>query len=336
LKKKNGTPIFASVSANVKLNDDGIVQWKDGVIQDITEEKKAKEYLYKLNHTYQKFVPKQFLDFLEKSDITEIELGDQTQKEMSILFTDIRSFTTLSEAMSSEENFKFINSYLKRIAPQIIKNNGFIDKYIGDAVMALFPEKAHDAVDAAIQMLEELYIYNGHRKLKNYKPISIGIGINTGNLTLGIVGDKDRMAGTVISDGVNLASRMEGLTKMYGASILISEHTFQRLDDLSRYQFRIVDTVKVKGKKKPVTVIEILNGNSNRIIDIKLSTKRDFEFGIALYHEKDFIEAIKCFEKVFKKDPLDKATEIYLTRSKYYSAHGVPLDWDGIEALEKK
>jgi len=336
LKKKDGTPIFAAVSANIKHSEEGIVQWIDGVIYDITEEKKAKEYLQKLNYTYHKFVPKQFIEFLGKKDITEIQLGDQISKEMSVLFTDIRSFTTLSEAMTSEENFKFINSYLKRVAPQIIKNNGFIDKYIGDAIMALFPYQAKNAVDAAIQMLEELYIYNQHRKSRNYKPISIGVGINTGNLTLGIVGDKDRMEGTVISDTVNLASRIEGLTKMYGASILISEITFQKLEDFSHYAFRIVDTVKVKGKNQFVTVIEILNGNSQKIIDLKLSTKRDFEFGIALYQEKDFSEAVKCFRKVLVKDPKDKAAELYLKRSEYHEIHGISPDWEGIETLESK
>lgn len=336
LKKKDGTPIVASISANVKRDTFGNVQWMDGILQDITDKKQAEEYLYKLNNTYQKFFPKQFLDFLGKSDITEIQLGDQTNKEMSILFSDIRSFTSLSETMSSEENFKFINSYLKRIAPQIIKNAGFIDKYIGDAVMALFPENAQNAIDAAVQMLEELHLYNINRKTKNYKPISIGIGINTGNITLGIVGEKDRMEGTVISDVVNLASRMEGLTKIYGASILISEITFQKLENPSIYNYRIVDTVKVKGKREPVTVIEILDGNSKRIIETKLSTKRDFEFGTALYQEKDFKEAKECFRRVLIKDPNDKAAEIYLKRSEYYEIHGITPEWEGIEALESK
>ena len=336
LKKKDGTPMIASLSVTVNKDKDGNIEWMDGVLQDITEQKKSEEYLHKLNSTYQNFVPKQFLDFLGKSDITQIQLGDQTNKEMSVLFSDIRAFTSLSETMTSEENFKFINAYLKRIAPQIIKNKGFIDKYIGDAVMALFPEQANNAIDAAIQMLEELHNYNKTRKTRNYQPISIGIGINTGNLTLGIVGDKDRMEGTVISDAVNLASRMEGLTKMYGASILISEITFQMLEDPTIYDYRIVDTVKVKGKKEPVTVIEILNGNSKRIIDLKLSTKQNFEFGTALYQEKDFKEAKNCLKKVLEKDPADKAAEIYLKRSEYFEIHGITPEWEGIASIESK
>ena len=185
LKKKDETPILVSISANVKRDNHGNIEWMDGILQDITEQKEAEEYLHKLSKTYQKFVPKQFLEFLGKSDITEIQLGDQTQKEMSILFSDIRSFTSLSETMNSGENFKFINAYLKRVVPQIEKNHGFIDKYIGDAVMALFPNNPTNAIDASILMLEELHLYNEQRKKKQYKPI------NTGNLTLGIVGDEN-------------------------------------------------------------------------------------------------------------------------------------------------
>lgn len=336
LKKKDGTSIYASVSAIIQTDSLGNIKWMDGILQDITEKKKAEEYLFKLNHTYQKFVPNQFLEFLGRSDITEIQLGDQTQREMSILFSDIRSFTTLSETMSSEENFKFINSFLKRIAPEIIKNNGFIDKYIGDAVMALFPDHANHAIDAAIGMLEEIAGYNEKRKVKGFFPITIGIGINTGLLTLGIVGDHNRMEGTVISDVVNLASRMEALTKMYGASILITEHTFMKTKDTKKYAYRSLDTVKVKGKNEPITVIEILNGNSPEMIDLKVSTKQDFEIGITLYQTREFTDAIQYFRKVLEKNEKDKAAEIYLKRSEYYEIHGVPPDWEAVETLNSK
>ncbi|MEM7181764.1 MAG: adenylate/guanylate cyclase domain-containing protein [Spirochaetota bacterium] len=288
-----------------------------------------------LNQIYQKFVPKEFLDYLGKSDITEIRLGDQTQKEMSVMFSDIRDFTSLSETMSSEENFKFINAYLKRIVPQIKINNGFIDKYIGDAIMALFPNKPENAVNASIQMLEELSLYNQYRISKEERPITIGIGIHTGLLTLGIVGDIDRMESTVISDVVNLASRIEKLTRMYEAPILISELSFQKLEDPTIYQFRVVDTVKVKGKKEPVTVIEILNGNSPDVIELKLLTKRDFEFGTALYHRKEFKAAQSCFTKVIEKNPQDKAAKIYLKRSEYFAIHGISPEWEGIETINK-
>ncbi len=148
---------------------------------------------------------------------------------MSILFADIRDFTTLSERMTPEENFKFINAYLSHMEPAILDNNGFIDKYIGDAIMALFSRSADDAIKAGIDMLHRLAKYNTKRTNPERPPIQIGIGINTGSLMLGTVGGQTRMDGTVIGDAVNLASRLEALTKHYGVSLLISHHTFQCL-----------------------------------------------------------------------------------------------------------
>ncbi len=238
--------------------------------------------------------------------------------------------------MSSEDNFKFINSYLKRIGPKVRKFKGFIDKYIGDAIMALYPDSPNNAVDSAIEMLDELYEYNKHRETQGYQRISIGLGIHTGNLTLGIVGEHNRLEGTVISDAVNLASRLEGLTKKYNASIIISEDTLSQLQNREKYYYRKVDTVKVKGKQKAVGVIEILNGNSQRIIDLKLSTKTDFEKGVELYLEQKFYESIGYFKKVLDKDPRDKATEIYMERARYFDQHGVSPEWEGIESLDSK
>ena len=162
---------------------------------------------------------------------------------MSILFSDIRSFTQMSEQMTPEDNFKFINAYLSRMEPAITENRGFIDKYIGDAIMALFGGSADDAVKAGISMLQRLTEYNLTRQRPERPPISIGIGINTGDLMLGIVGGQHRMDSTVISDAVNLGSRLEELSKRYGIPLLISEHTFLRLEDPNVYCFRVIDKV---------------------------------------------------------------------------------------------
>ena len=178
--------------------------------------------LSKINIAYGRFVPREFLRFLERESIVDVRLGDQVLKEMSILFADIRSFTTLSEGMSPEENFNFLNSYLSRVGPVIRNRRGFIDKYIGDAVMALFPESADDALQAAIAIQKEVAIYNRYRQKSGYRAIAIGIGLHRGSLMLGTIGEEQRMESTVISDAVNLASRLEELTKVYGVSILIS------------------------------------------------------------------------------------------------------------------
>jgi class 3 adenylate cyclase len=175
---------------------------------------------------------------------------------MTILFSDIRNFTTLSEAMTPDENFAFINAYLERMGPVIRDHNGFIDKYIGDAIMALF-ESADDAVRAGIAMLATLEAFNAERGAKGRAPINIGVGINTGTLMMGTIGEKHRMDGTVISDAVNLASRVESLTKTYHVGLLISQHTLQSLSNPKVYDIRPVDDVVVKGKTHPVTIYEV-------------------------------------------------------------------------------
>ena len=220
----SGTPIF----------DGDQVAFAMAVFQDIAERKQAEterhkfiEKLFELNQNleksldaeseltdaYGRFVPHQFLNLLGYESIIDVNLGDQVQQEMSVLFADIRDFTTLSETMTPQENFNFINAYLSRMEPAITSNNGFIDKYIGDAIMALFSDFADDAVKAGIAMLNILTNYNEDRQRVGYIPIQIGIGINSGSLMLGTVGGKSRMDSTVISDAVNLASHIEGLTK---------------------------------------------------------------------------------------------------------------------------
>ena len=289
----------------------------------------------KLNHSYEKFVPKEFLEYLNKDSIIDLKLGDQVEIHMSVLFSDIRSFTSISEKLTAEETFQFVNSFLDSMVPQIIKHSGFIDKYIGDAIMALFKEP-QSSLEGAIDMLEELYHFNQRRKEKNLNPISIGIGIHTGKLILGIVGSEKRIQGTVLSDAVNLASRLESLTKLYGATLLISEETLKSIPDVSGYSYRMIDRVKVKGKERGVNVIEILNGNSRRIIDLKLSTREEMSRGLESFRNSEFQSAIESFERIIQKDPKDKAAAVHLERSRYLLKHGVPPDWEGIIALNEK
>ncbi|MEM7182389.1 MAG: adenylate/guanylate cyclase domain-containing protein, partial [Spirochaetota bacterium] len=286
-----------------------------------------------LNKAYARFVPTQFLDFLGKEDITQIQLGDQIQKEMTILFSDIRSFTSLSENMSPQENFNFLNSYLRRVGPVIRENGGFIDKYIGDAIMALFPGDPGDALRAAVAMQKEIDAYNESRTEQNFQEITVGIGIHTGNLILGTIGENQRMEGTVISDAVNLASRLEGLTKFYGSNILISDSVLTKLQNQEQHRYRILDKVKVKGKNKPVTVIEILDALPETTIEIFLNSKKDFETAIDAYLTKNFDRSNYYFRKVIGMNPHDKAAPMYLKRSEYYSEHGAPLDWEGIAEM---
>jgi predicted ATPase/class 3 adenylate cyclase/GAF domain-containing protein len=200
-----------------------------------------------------RFVPNQFLTMLKKKNLTEVQLGDQIQKQMTVLFSDIRNFTSLSEGMNPEENFTFINDYLAAMEPIITKNNGFIDKYIGDAIMALF-ENADDALQAAMQMQEKLVEFNQARVNKD--PVAIGIGLNSGDLMLGIIGGKMRIDGSVIGDAVNTASRVESLTKEYQAKILITDDTRDKLSKIPQMTKR--GDISIKGKAKPIGIWELM------------------------------------------------------------------------------
>ncbi len=203
-----------------------------------------------------RFVPHELMRMLNKESIVDVQLGDQVQKTMTVLFSDIRSFTTLSETMTPLDNFKFINAYLSQMGPIIREHGGFIDKYMGDAIMALFEGGPDDAVRAGLAMLRQLEVYNEGRKRAGYVPIEIGIGINSGDLMLGTVGEQRRMEGTVISDTVNLASRLESLTKDYRLPLIISEYALKGLQ--GPFETRFIDRLVVKGKSEPVSIYEVI------------------------------------------------------------------------------
>ncbi|KHD06317.1 hypothetical protein PN36_26540 [Candidatus Thiomargarita nelsonii] len=261
--------------------------------------------------TFHKFVPVQFLKLLNIEEYDAIHLGHCVEKTMTIMFTDIRGFTSLSENMTPQENFDFINAYLSNMEPIINQYQGFIDKYIGDAIMALFPNGADDAVQAAIAMLKQLDKYNQGRQNAGYQPIKIGIGIHTGRLMLGTVGGENRMDSTVISDAVNLASRVEGLTKTYGIPLLITEQSKSRL--VSQYKIRHIDSVSVKGKRKMVTIYEVFDAESPAYIEAKVKTIADFEQGVNCFHNEQFKQAQRFFEKVLQENDNDQVAQTYLS-----------------------
>ncbi|NEP62715.1 MAG: CHASE2 domain-containing protein [Symploca sp. SIO2G7] len=318
--------IWISEQARSVYDSQGQLLYYQGFVEDITERKQAEterekftNELFELNQAFSRFVPSQFLHLLKKDNIADVQLGDQVQQEMSVLFADIRNFTTLSEGMSPEENFRFINSYLSHMEPAIIANQGFIDKYIGDAIMALFNGEADDAVKGAISMLKRLRSYNSYRQRVGYLPIEIGIGINTGLMMLGTVGGNTHMDSTVISDAVNLASRVEGLTKDYGVSLLISHHTFTGLVQPGKYPLRFIDKLKVKGKSEAVSVFEVFEADPPEIKAGKLKTKALFEEAVLNYHLKRFRSATTLFQGCLELAPQDKTAQIYLQRSQRLS-----------------
>ncbi|HIK10206.1 MAG TPA: HAMP domain-containing protein [Oscillatoriaceae cyanobacterium M33_DOE_052] len=289
-----------------------------------------------INAAYGHFVPHEFLEFLDRKSIVELRIGDHVLKEMTVMFADIRSFTTLSEAMTAQETFNFLNSYLSRIGPIVRNHHGFIDKYIGDGVMALFPREPGDAVQAAIALQAEVLAYNELRATEGKNAISVGIGLHVGSLILGTIGEEKRMESTVIADAVNLASRLEGLTKLYGARILTSEETLSQIATVVGCDcYRFLGRVFVKGKNISVSVFEIFAADPEPQRSLKWETVSDFGQAIDLYHQRQFAAAAAIFAQIVQINPQDQAAALYRQRCQDYQAFPPPADWNGIEHLEK-
>lgn len=269
-----------------------------------------------------RFVPREMLHLLSIDNVRAVRLGMQTERKMTILFADIRNFTGLSETMTPQENFDFLNSYLSQMEPMIVPYRGVIDKYIGDAIMALFPESSDDALRGALAMLERLEIYNRGRARAGYLPIRIGIGINTGIVMMGTVGGIGRMEGTVISDAVNLASRLEDMSKIYGVPLLISEHTLHSLEEPQRYAIRFIVRSRVKGKQEAQSVYEVFDGDPPAMRAAKLRTRKRFEEALAFFFVGDIFRArtrlVRCLEEV----PDDAPARLYLDRCDEYLRNG--------------
>jgi len=291
--------------------------------------------LYHINSAYLRFIPKEFLKALGHDSIIDVSLGDQVQGEMTILFSDIRSFTSVTEKLSAQESFEFLNEILKYITPAITSGGGFIDKYIGDAVMALFPGNPEDAILAAIQVQKKLGEYNEEREAAGKEKVKIGIGIHTGPLMLGTIGVENRMDGTVISDAVNLASRLEELNKLYGTSMIISEESLKTIENLNKYSYRFLSYVRVKGKKIAVKIYEFFDGDEHEEKTMKLKTLQTFNEGIKEYYDQKFTKASVKFQQVLDINSEDQTARLFLEKSAQFMVQGVPDNWDGVDIVEK-
>ncbi|MCB0589080.1 MAG: adenylate/guanylate cyclase domain-containing protein, partial [Phaeodactylibacter sp.] len=249
---------------------------------------------------------------------------------------DIRDYTSLAERMTPEENYRFVNAYNGRMGPIIQKNKGFVNQYLGDAIMSIFTESPADALKAAIEMQQTLQVYNSERKEKGRAPIRIGAGLHTGSLIMGIIGDRKRMDAATISDTVNTASRIENLTKHYGASILVSENSLEKIADREDFHLRFLGKVVVKGKQEAIGVYECFSGDQPESLERKLETLPLFEEGLENYLAGDFQEAMKAFEEVLRRNQNDAAAQLFLNRIAYYLTHGKPKEWSGVEFMDDK
>jgi len=304
--------------------------------KNIREAREREEAILRIHEVTKKFVPHEFIRSLGKETLTDVKLGDQVEKIVTVLFTDIRDFTTLSENMTPEENFHFVSSFNARLGPVIRSNNGFINQYLGDSIMAIFPENPEDALRAAVGMQKAVHELNKERKEAGLPIIRAGIGMHTGSLIMGITGDEFRMDAATISDTVNTAARIESLTKYYKSPLLLSDHTLQYLNGQNNFHFRHLGSVRLKGKNNLLSIIECINGFEELQFERKLQTLSLFNSAMSSYQDQQFENALQNFQTILTNDPDDLTAHYFLNNTKKYLREGVPTNWTGAEEMISK
>jgi two-component system sensor histidine kinase ChiS len=288
--------------------------------------------------TVHRFIPREFLDLLDRKSLADVKLGDHVLRDMTVFFSDIRDFTQLSERLSPAENFSFLTSYLRNVTPIIREAGGFVDKYLGDGVMALFPGDATNAVGAAVEMNRQLGRYNSGRQIAGYVPIRIGMGLHRGSLMLGTIGAEDQMQTTVIADAVNLASRIEGMTKTFGTNLLLSGSVVAGLAGGHPYRLRALGAVAAKGKSQSVEIFECYDNDDDDLIAHKVRTAPQFAAGVAEFRKGMLLTAGRIFARIAEIQPRDAPAAYFRDRCslavvRERNSGGV---WDGVEHIEVK
>ncbi|HEV8244476.1 MAG TPA: adenylate/guanylate cyclase domain-containing protein [Polyangiaceae bacterium] len=287
--------------------------------------------LSEMHRSGQRFVPHEFVRFLDKNSLKDLARGANVSRVMTTLFSDLRAFTSLVEGLDPSATFDLLNHYFAAMVPPIQQQRGFVDKFIGDAIMALFDDVAADgALRAAVEEHSALARFNQLRGSR----LGMGVGLHTGSLTLGVVGSEDRLSCTVYGDNVNLASRVEALTRTYGAAILLTGATYEALQDASAFALRYVDRVRVKGKEAAVDLWECLDA-------LPAEERAERALGAALeearlpYANGEFAAAAQAFESVVRQYPADPLPRLLLERCRRFALNP-PLGWDGALRLDKK
>jgi adenylate cyclase len=269
----------------------------------------------------------------------ESSLGG-TSQEVTILFSDIRDFTPMAERLGPRETVAMLNEYFSEMVDVVFQHGGILDKYIGDAIMALFGapfptgRDADQAVAVANDMMRALAEHNQHRQKTSKPPIRIGIGISTGEVIVGNIGSPRRMDYTVIGDSVNLASRLEAANKYYGTSVLICDRAASQLREPAR--LREIELLRVKGKLNPVAIYEVLDYHHDTSFPHLDSVLSDFERGIAAYRKREFERALQCFESVLDVHPVDGPSLVYHERCEMLIASPPGDNWNPVRVLNTK
>ena len=288
------------------IND--LSQKANKYIHDITEINKEKD---KNEKFYYKFVPEKFRELLGKEKFTDLALGDAQSREFAVLFCDIRSFSLNSEMMTAKENFEFVNVIYGIAGPIIRKYGGFVDKYIGVAVMALF-ETADSAVNAGIELYKSIVLDPATAHKLKVSEINVGIGIHMGMARIGIVGEEERLAGTVISNTVNISSRLESLTKTYQTAMLITKDTLDRMTSPDTLSTRYVGMIRMEGVNEVKSVYEVLDCLEDEQKQLRQGTSDDFREAIRLFHLGKRKQSIEYLKKLVDENKADHVTHLYL------------------------
>jgi adenylate cyclase len=270
----------------------------------------------------------------------EAKLGASDETELTILFTDIQGFTSISENMKAQDLMLHLSDYFEHLSSIIMEEHGTIDKYIGDAIMAFWgaPQKLPNApyltCKAALRCQQQLKVLNNQWIKEGKPPMFTRMGIHSGRTLVGNLGSQYRMNYTVIGDSANLASRLEGVNKLYGTQIIISETTYKQISD--QFFCRALDVVAVKGKKIGVKIYELIADKNEPISEEKLQFCRDFEQGFETYLKRDWESALVIFETLEKQYPEDLSVKLFIERCRTFQVHPVPADWNGSIVLHEK
>jgi len=277
----------------------------------------------------QRFVPAQFLESLGHHDIAEVGLGESVAKEMSVMFADLRDFTPLAEQLGPNAAIELLNRYFSRVTKPIIDAGGFIDSYNGDEIMALFSRSPDMAVKAGIKMFQALDRFNKEPGENGGHTLKMGLGVNTGELVLGTVGAHDRLKCGVVGDCVNVASRIEQLTKLYHTPFLIGEQTYDGLRAPEDFSIRVIDKVAVKGKEQVFKLYEVLDAESAERRAAKESTQEQLSVAMGYYYARNFSKALEIFVSAQSIDPEDRVLSVFIERTESFAKHPPSPDWQG-------
>lgn len=359
-KPINSKLLLTKIASVLRLSNMRSQQIQEQFNQRVKEESRqqiiaAWEVNEYISEKFRLFVPEQYLNRIAPQGVESIQLGNAREEEITVLFCDIRGFSTIAESQSARETFEWLNAFFTEMSTEITAHHGFIDKFLGDAILAVFDRgqnHAEDAINAAVTMQEKLLEFNSDRHKYNLEQsVKIGIGIHTGIGLIGTVGSDSRMDSTVIGDVVNTAARLEELTKLYGTPILVSDTTLAHVETnhekatleveldaktLSTfYPCRWVDRVTPRGKMMVIELYEILGTRTQQLDIAKLRSNSYYNCGIEAWQKQEFSLALGYFKQVLQENPTDTVARLYVERCQTklgLTSQQTGTSWDGFAA----